>query len=339
MVLCQRRGCGVDFDAGNTVDARCRYHPGAPVFHEGLKSWSCCKDTNKPVMEFDQFLQIKGCASADAHTTETQTPAPVQRRGGKVVSAADAELTDAAANLGDITLQGTEQKSPVATQVSAPPPAVAAPAAPEPEERDPPDVKSYAAGTQCRRRGCNFALDHGTESRDTNAETCRYHRGTPIFHEGSKGYSCCKRRVLDFDDFLQIEPCTLAEHGHLLGPPPAPPAGEAVDCRIDFYETPNDVRVSVFAKAVDPALSIITFESERVDLALHLAPSGSSTSARTFKRTLLPYAAVNPDASSFSIGKVKVDLVLVKQLAGQSWPVLERSDRVYGYGVTFGAAK
>jgi hypothetical protein len=27
-------------------------------FHEGMKSWSCCKDVNKPVMEFDQFMKI-----------------------------------------------------------------------------------------------------------------------------------------------------------------------------------------------------------------------------------------------------------------------------------------
>lgn len=25
----------------------------------------------------------------------------------------------------------------------------------------------------------------------------------PIFHEGSKGYSCCKRRTLDFDEFRE----------------------------------------------------------------------------------------------------------------------------------------
>jgi hypothetical protein len=28
------------------------------VFHEGLKSWSCCADVNKPVLEFDEFMKI-----------------------------------------------------------------------------------------------------------------------------------------------------------------------------------------------------------------------------------------------------------------------------------------
>lgn len=29
-------------------------------------------------------------------------------------------------------------------------------------------------------------------------------RMQPIFHEGSKGYSCCKRRTLDFDEFREL---------------------------------------------------------------------------------------------------------------------------------------
>lgn len=28
------------------------------VFHEGLKSWSCCQDVNKPVLDFDEFMKI-----------------------------------------------------------------------------------------------------------------------------------------------------------------------------------------------------------------------------------------------------------------------------------------
>ena len=34
-----------------------------------------------------------------------------------------------------------------------------------------------------------------------------YHPGQPIFHEGSKGWTCCKRRVLEFDEFMRIEGC------------------------------------------------------------------------------------------------------------------------------------
>lgn len=74
MPICTRKGCGKEFSEDST-DA-CTHHPGAPVFHEGLKSWSCCKgylsrrlfqfaflsvslsDVNKPVLEFDEFMKM-----------------------------------------------------------------------------------------------------------------------------------------------------------------------------------------------------------------------------------------------------------------------------------------
>ena len=37
----------------------CLYHSGGPVFHEGLKGWSCCQ---KRVVDFDEFMKIPGCA-------------------------------------------------------------------------------------------------------------------------------------------------------------------------------------------------------------------------------------------------------------------------------------
>jgi hypothetical protein len=44
-----------------------------------------------------------------------------------------------------------------------------------------------------------------------------YHPGFPIFHEGSKGYSCCKRRVLEFDQFLKIEGCKTKDRHLFVG--------------------------------------------------------------------------------------------------------------------------
>ena len=58
MVTCTHKGCGKDFDPENNAPDSCTYHPGAPVFHEGLKSWSCCQSVNKPVLDFDEFMQI-----------------------------------------------------------------------------------------------------------------------------------------------------------------------------------------------------------------------------------------------------------------------------------------
>lgn len=77
MPRCTRKGCGREFEQDGTDG--CVYHAGAPVsldrsrrvppgcrqswqvFHEGLKSWSCCSDVNKPVLEFDEFMKLPVC--------------------------------------------------------------------------------------------------------------------------------------------------------------------------------------------------------------------------------------------------------------------------------------
>lgn len=77
MPLCLRKGCGQEYDESDNTETSCRYHSGGPVrithdlcsifhrsstalqvFHEGLKSWSCCSDTNRPVLDFDSFMAI-----------------------------------------------------------------------------------------------------------------------------------------------------------------------------------------------------------------------------------------------------------------------------------------
>ena len=71
------------------------HHPGAPIFHEGSKGWSCCK---RRVMEFDQFMKIEGCKTKDRHLfvgsgkkkegeekLETALPNPPKVTGGDVI--------------------------------------------------------------------------------------------------------------------------------------------------------------------------------------------------------------------------------------------------------------
>jgi hypothetical protein len=50
-----------------------------------------------------------------------------------------------------------------------------------------------------------------------NGEKCVYHPGVPIFHEGSKGYTCCKRKVLEFDEFMKIEGCKTKDRHLFVG--------------------------------------------------------------------------------------------------------------------------
>lgn len=36
----------------------CLHHPGVPIFHEGLKFWSCCQ---RKTTDFNSFLNQEGC--------------------------------------------------------------------------------------------------------------------------------------------------------------------------------------------------------------------------------------------------------------------------------------
>lgn len=91
-------------------------------------------------------------------------------------------------------------RAPIAAPQNAP-----TPPPPVPESEDDDDSLEIPDGRVCRRRGCGATYD---KSKGRSAEEkCTHHPGAPIFHEGSKGYSCCKRRVLEFDQFMKIEGC------------------------------------------------------------------------------------------------------------------------------------
>jgi hypothetical protein len=54
----------------------------------------------------------------------------------------------------------------------------------------------------CTRFGCGQEFDPAT---DSNASACHFHSGGPIFHEGTKAWSCCidtNKPVTSFEDFM-----------------------------------------------------------------------------------------------------------------------------------------
>lgn len=57
--ICKNGGCGQAYSSPVSNDSECVYHPGVPIFHEGLKYWSCC---TKRTTDFTAFMNQKGCA-------------------------------------------------------------------------------------------------------------------------------------------------------------------------------------------------------------------------------------------------------------------------------------
>ncbi|XP_054610685.1 cysteine and histidine-rich domain-containing protein 1-like isoform X2 [Dunckerocampus dactyliophorus] len=215
-VLCYNKGCGQRFDPENNPDDGCTYHPGVPVFHDALKGWSCCK---RRTTDFSDFLSIVGCTTGP-HNKE-KPPEPVKPDVTSSEGRKDAD----------------EQKAKFSEYIiSAPKPqeAICRPSADEPvvrlhhkvsaslkqaleklkltdnsnvEKQEENDGK-VSIGTACKNGGCTKSYDGPA----TDSDVCSFHSGFPIFHEGMKYWSCCKKKTSDFNSFLSQVGCTKGSH-------------------------------------------------------------------------------------------------------------------------------
>ncbi|KAJ5794066.1 hypothetical protein N7457_000665 [Penicillium paradoxum] len=305
---CVHKACGKTF---NDPEEDCVYHPGPPVFHEGQKGWKCCKPR---VLTFEEFLSIPPCTTGK-HSTVDDTPAP-EPSEAKEAPAAPTPVEQKKSERPPITA------SPTIT-TAAPP---EKPVIEEPESDDP-DAEVPTNAT-CRRKGCGASYT-GSTARDE--EKCVHHPGQPIFHEGSKGWSCCKRRVLEFDEFLKIPGCTEKTR-HLFVGKAKPPGEEKVDSvRNDFYQTPTAVIVSLYFKKVDKERAKVDFATNSIVFDL------PTTDNKRFQDTYTLFAPINPEQSTFRILGTKLELNLVKA-DGTSWPVLRSDDKWTGQRIQIGNA-
>jgi len=210
--------------------------------------------------------------------------------------------------------------------VSTPSPAPAAIT----EEEDDTSV-SVMPGALCRRNGCkvSFVSDEVNRQGDGKGVVCTYHPSSPIFHEGSKGYLCCKPRVLEFDEFLKIPGCKSGRH--VFSPVAKEPlAKEIVNCRVDHYQTLDKVHVSIFAKQVEKERSMIKFDETQIHIDLFLPGS------KRFSRALDLFGPIDPAQSTSQFYATKVELHLQKRDT-RSWAVLEKTAQDFGnVNLTFG---
>ncbi|XP_036282857.1 cysteine and histidine-rich domain-containing protein 1 isoform X3 [Pipistrellus kuhlii] len=261
-LLCYNRGCGQRFDADSNADDACTYHPGVPVFHDALKGWSCCR---RRTTDFSDFLSIVGCTKG-RHNSE-KPPEPVKP---EVKTTEKKELSELKPKFQEHIIQAPK-----------PVEAIKRPSPDEPmtslelkvsaslkqaldklklssgnekdKEEDSDEIK---IGTSCKNGGCTKTYQ-GLQSLE---EVCVYHSGVPIFHEGMKYWSCCRRKTSDFNTFLAQEGCTKGKHMWT-----AKDAGKkVVPCRHDWHQTGGQVTISVYAKNSLPELSQVVANSTLV---------------------------------------------------------------------------
>ncbi|KAF8503526.1 HSP20-like chaperone [Russula emetica] len=327
MPCCTHKGCGKEFDVANDTEEVCIYHPGAPIFHEGLKSWSCCNTVNKPVLDFDEFMVITGCTRG-VHTVEAPKAEPSTTSSTPNRSLTMTESVDGKEVYTSSSARSSRPQEPAKLSATIP---VAQPVSVQKVEEEDDLEATVPEGTPCQRAGCKVTFVSDEESRigDGPGTKCVYHPGAPIFHEGSKGYFCCKRRVLEFEEFLKIEGC--AEGRHLfVRKSKGDQTEETVNCRIDHYQTPSIVYVTVFAKQTDKGRSSVKIEENEIHLDFYLP------GPKRFTRSVQLFGPVDPTASSYTVFGTKVEIRLKKR-DGRSWTLLEKTDRALGpVSFTFG---
>ncbi|KAI9782917.1 MAG: Integrin beta-1-binding protein 2 [Geoglossum umbratile] len=311
---CVHKGCGKVF---TDPSEECIYHPGPPIFHEGQKGWRCCKPR---VLTFDEFLSIPPCTTGTHSVVDDTPPAATSS------SAQTPELSTP-----------PPPRNPVYLPPQTPPSQPATPAPPESEDDDP--ALDIPPAATCRRRGCTATYSGPPRS---SPETCIFHPGHPLFHEGSKGYTCCKRRVLEFDEFMRIEGCQTKDR-HLFIGSGKKRNGKAVvvddageeqveSVRNDFYQTATTVIVSLYLKKIETARSSVVFSSPlSVDLDL------ATVDKKRHATTIPLYAPIDPEKSTYKIMGTKLELTLVKA-DGASWPVLRSDEKRTGEIIQVGRA-
>ncbi|KAI5815044.1 HSP20-like chaperone [Pyronema omphalodes] len=303
---CAHKGCEKTF---TDPEEECHYHPGAPIFHEGQKGWQCCKPR---VLTFDEFLTIPPC-TVGKHDTTAPILAPVQTSGPG--SQKHPEVPAPSVDGSGRETYGVPASKPLPQARATPPP----PKVEKPLEQDP-EGAVVEKGMKCKRLACGKEYDGG----DRAEESCTFHPGVPIFHEGSKGYSCCKRKVLEFEEFLKIKGCTTNRHCYIGEKKDE----ELVECRNDFYQTYTNVIVSIFAKKVEKETAVVEFEERVLKVNLPMADK------KRFKAEYPLYGPIDPAGSTFKIMGTKVELNL-KKADATSWPTL-RSDEATGEIIQIG---
>ncbi|KAL2843128.1 chord-domain-containing protein [Aspergillus pseudoustus] len=306
---CVHKGCGKVF---TDPEEPCVYHPGPPVFHEGQKGWNCCKPR---VLTFEEFMEIPPCTTGK-HSTVDDTPVPAQKKTADAAAPPASDSAPAAA------------APPVPTHSPALPPPSNAPT-PVPEEPESDDESlAIPANATCRRRGCNASYNPDVPREE---EKCVYHPGQPVFHEGSKGWSCCKRRVLEFDEFLKIEGCSDKKKHLFVGKGKSAGEEKVETVRNDFYQTASSVNVSLYLKKIDKEKATVEFTSTTITLDL------PTTDNKRYKDSYELFAPIDAEKSKFRVLGTKLELTMVKG-DGTSWPVLRKADPWSGERIQIGSA-
>ncbi|KAF5731107.1 Binding zinc ion binding isoform 1 [Tripterygium wilfordii] len=203
---CQRIGCDATFTEDDNPEGSCCYHD-SPIFHDGMKEWSCCKRRSH---DFSLFLEIPGCKTGK-HTTEkpvlttTSTRKQMPIYSPAVVPAANASSKESCSRC----RQGffCSDHGSLAKELNSKPP-VDGDAVGQGSFAPVKKIVDINQPQTCRNKGCGKIF----KEKDNHETACTYHPGPAVFHDRMRGWKCCDIHVKEFDEFMSIPPCSKGWH-------------------------------------------------------------------------------------------------------------------------------
>jgi len=216
--LCQRVGCSAVYSPDANPEGGCRYHAGAPVFHDGSKKWGCCGAKSH---DFATFMELPGCEtgrhtqqkppkSAPSLNIPVAPPIPLSVEARTKAAAAPAAAAGVSASTTPDDCPRCRQGFFCSDHAQSAE-AQAAYVTPKPKPKQSAKIADPAdphADQTCRNKGCGEKFTEATNA----DQACTFHPGPPIFHERQKGWSCCNKICYDFDEFMNIPPCAKGRH-------------------------------------------------------------------------------------------------------------------------------
>lgn len=304
LLLCYNRGCAAKFNPTNNLKDSCVYHSGEPFFHDAYKGWSCCK---KKCTDFTEFLNIKGCTKGFHNGTKPKEPekyVPDQHTKDDIFVYHAPKYVSLPRPSADLPLKTLKPiiSSTLVQQMAA----INLNSA---NGNNTSSLTEIPTGTMCKNKGCKQAYNGA----DAGNLSCKHHPGTPIFHEGMKYWSCCKKKTSDFNVFLEQVGCTQGDHCWLTE---TKTQGQT-DCRLDWHQTGPWVVISIFAKKYDPNISFVKLSAVKLCVELFFPFENS-----VFSKNMELYGIIDVDESSISMLPTKVEIKL-KKAEAVSWGRLE----------------
>ncbi|XP_013776520.1 cysteine and histidine-rich domain-containing protein 1-like [Limulus polyphemus] len=309
-LLCYNKGCGKKYKSDENTSESCLHHPGAPFFHDAYKGWSCC---NKKTTDFTDFLNMKGCTKSYHSNVKPVEPAKQIKETSNSSEGKETVVQKACQPQCQQPLERPSEESPVCRL----PLTVGDSLKPLLEklkekgneqltgEKDNENIV-ISIGTQCKNGGCKVAY----EGEQSDSQTCSYHPGVPIFHEGMKFWSCCTKRTTDFESFLEQEGCTTGNHVWIKK---KSTQENKVSCRYDWHQTGSYVVVTVYSKVPNPDLSFV--EANPVKLRMYII---FGEEREVFDMELILSGVIDVEKSSVIFLGSKVEIKM-KKAEPMSW--------------------